>query len=75
MTSHKKMFGDKMKKLGKRYRAGEFRGMSWKDVVRTHMRAGSRSKRSSRRRSSRRSSRRSYAKFGRDTKKIVEQRK
>ena len=61
MTSHKKMFGDKMKKLGKRYRAGEFGGMSWKDVVRTHMRAGSRSKRTSRRstrRSSRRSSRR-----------------
>jgi hypothetical protein len=56
MTSHKKSFGDKMKKLGKRYRAGEFRGMSWKDVVRTHMRAGSlkRSKRSSRRSSRRR---------------------
>ena len=58
MTSHKKSFGDKMKKLGKRYRAGEFHGMSWKDVVRTHMRAGSSSKRSrsTRRRSARRRS-------------------
>lgn len=41
MTSHRKSFGQRMKALARRYKAGEFGNMSWKDIVRKYMRSGS----------------------------------